>query len=402
MIFPKSLISAWGIADRFAGSRRREQRLILAGIAAGVALFLAAQGITEGLRRTFRAAILANEGAIVVKDSLLQAPGSQSAYREGVADPEKTAAIIAGFSPVAAVAAATTATGRADGGFRSRPVEAVGIEPEDFAAVVDLRAQTSDGSAALPAGGGGLLVGADLARRIETAPGKALRIAIGDRERTFRVGGIFASGLGQIDRRRIYLNRADLLDLCPEESTATHLHVALSDPGEAVWLAEEIRGVTLHDAQAWQVRERVWMDALRALETAALLLGAAVLGVAALGIFNAQAITVHQRAPEIAILRSVGYEKGDIRRIFLLQSLRTALPAVVIGVASAWAIRAGVEAIPLRVRGSATLDHLPMAFAAGDVALACSAALAFSLLASWLPATRAARLDPVTILRDKG
>jgi putative ABC transport system permease protein len=111
---------------------------------------------------------------------------------------------------------------------------------------------------------------------------------------------------------------------------------------------------------------------------------------AVIGIYGVMSYTVSQRRHEIGIRMALGAQQRDVVRRVLAQGLTLAVIGVAIGsAASLW-----------MGRTMATLLHEvsptdPMAF--GVVALILAAA---ALLGSWLPARRAAAVDPVVALRD--
>jgi len=110
---------------------------------------------------------------------------------------------------------------------------------------------------------------------------------------------------------------------------------------------------------------------------------------ASLGIYGVIAHAVVQRTPEIGIRMALGATMGDVRQLILGSGLRLALAGAGIGIAGAFGVTRllasvlpGVEANPLAVT----------AVAAGVLALV-------ALLASYLPARAAAKVDPATAIR---
>ncbi len=98
---------------------------------------------------------------------------------------------------------------------------------------------------------------------------------------------------------------------------------------------------------------------------------------------------IAQRRREIAIRMAVGAQVADVRRLVLLEAGWMTLLGVALGIGAALLLRPRLQALLFE---TSPLD--PVVF------LAVSALLAtVSLLASWLPARRAARIDPMTALR---
>lgn len=116
--------------------------------------------------------------------------------------------------------------------------------------------------------------------------------------------------------------------------------------------------------------------------------------VGTLGIMNTMAMSVGERAREIATKKAVGATTTDIFREFLLEAVAIAALGVVVGVALGIA-GAGVLNRTIESHG------LPIFAVTGRlVALACCLAFIVGGLAGVFPALRAARLDPIAVLRS--
>ncbi|MFN7944109.1 MAG: ABC transporter permease [Blastocatellia bacterium] len=111
----------------------------------------------------------------------------------------------------------------------------------------------------------------------------------------------------------------------------------------------------------------------------------------AIGIYGVLAYTVTQRTHEIGIRTALGASHADIQRLMLRQGLRLVLPGIAAGFAAALWLTRLVRALLFEV--SAT-D--PLTFAA-IVALL----LLVALLACWIPARRATKVDPMIALRSE-
>jgi putative ABC transport system permease protein len=116
---------------------------------------------------------------------------------------------------------------------------------------------------------------------------------------------------------------------------------------------------------------------------------ASALLLAAVGIYGLIAYSVQQRTQEIGIRLALGAEARDVRTMVIVQGMRLALAGVVIGLLAAfWCARL----IASSLFGVKVWD--PAAFITVPLVLSAAA-----LIASWLPAVRASRVDPVVALR---
>jgi predicted permease len=113
------------------------------------------------------------------------------------------------------------------------------------------------------------------------------------------------------------------------------------------------------------------------------------LGLAALGIYGVLAYAVAQRRREIGVRMALGAPRGAVRAMVLGDAMRAVVPGAVLGIAGALALSRLIRGM---LYGVTTAD--PVTFAAVVAVLA-----AVALLASWLPARRATRVDPLTAIR---
>jgi lipoprotein-releasing system permease protein len=105
---------------------------------------------------------------------------------------------------------------------------------------------------------------------------------------------------------------------------------------------------------------------------------------------------------EIAILRSMGYRRGDISAIFLWQGLLVAVIGSTFGCGLGALLTWGVSRIPIKMRGFFATEHFLVSWSWYHYLAAVAIAFGGVFLASYFPARRAAKLAPVTILRGSG
>jgi ABC-type antimicrobial peptide transport system permease subunit len=115
------------------------------------------------------------------------------------------------------------------------------------------------------------------------------------------------------------------------------------------------------------------------------------LGLAAIGVYGVVAYAVGRRAREIGIRLALGATAGRIRRTVVVPGLRLAALGVALGAAGAWALARLLAGELYEVS-----PHDPAAYATAALIL-----LATTWAACELPARRAVRTDPVTILRSE-
>jgi putative ABC transport system permease protein len=117
--------------------------------------------------------------------------------------------------------------------------------------------------------------------------------------------------------------------------------------------------------------------------------GSSALLMAAIGIYGLMAYSVQQRMQELGIRMALGAQAPHIRNMVIRQGMVLALIGVVIGIGGAFWLTRFLAGFLFGVKASD-----PTAFIATPLLLS-----AVALLAVWIPARRATRVDPITALR---
>lgn len=117
--------------------------------------------------------------------------------------------------------------------------------------------------------------------------------------------------------------------------------------------------------------------------------GATALVLATIGIYGLMAYSVQQRTQEIGIRMALGADRARIRGLVVWQGMRLAIVGVVLGIGAAFGL---TRLLASFLYGVKYWD--PLVFVSVPLILT-----AVALLAVWLPATRASRLDPQQALR---
>jgi putative ABC transport system permease protein len=120
-----------------------------------------------------------------------------------------------------------------------------------------------------------------------------------------------------------------------------------------------------------------------------LLLAATALGLATLGIYGVIAYFVTQRTPEIGLRLAIGAERREVVGMVIGHGLKISLAGIVIGLAAALMLSRVMTSLLYEVEPT---DPQTLLAVAGLLVVT-------SCVASWVPAAKAARVDPLVALR---
>jgi len=207
-----------------------------------------------------------------------------------------------------------------------------------------------------------------------------------------------AEGLGHAPQPMMFIPQAQVLDfLTALSSQIIPLRWAVRTQGDPRPLAGRVEDELRQASGGFPMAHVRTMDEVVGVSTARqtfnmLLLtifGAIALVLAAIGIYALMAYSVEQRRQEMGIRMALGADRAVIRRLVVWQGMRLALAGLVLGIGAALGLTRLLASFLFGVKA-----WDPAAFIVVPITLGCVA-----LLAVWLPAARASRLDPVKALR---
>jgi putative ABC transport system permease protein len=228
----------------------------------------------------------------------------------------------------------------------------------------------------------------------ESAVGKRLQLVNSEQSNEWReivgvVGDLQHSGLGNTDVNTIYTPFAQTPFMW------SYLMIRASVPPET--LTQSVRGAvasvnsTLQPA-SFLTMERLVSDSVARPRFNTVLLAAfaaLAMALAAVGIYGVISYSVSRRAQEIGVRMALGARKSDVIRLILKQGMTPAVVGAVFGLVGAWAATRLMSGLLFEV--SAT-D--PATFAVITLTL-----MTVALLACYIPARRATKVDPMVALR---
>jgi ABC-type antimicrobial peptide transport system permease subunit len=116
---------------------------------------------------------------------------------------------------------------------------------------------------------------------------------------------------------------------------------------------------------------------------------AAALLLASIGIYGVVSYTVNQRTHEIGIRMALGASSGDVQRRVFAQTIALVSSGIAIGVAGALILARVIASLLFRLEPADPLTFL----------ITVAVLLVVAILAGYVPALRASRVDPMSALR---
>ena len=390
---------AWTLARRLLVDPRSRllgssARAALGASTLGVAALGIAMALMTGYREDLVNRLVGSNAAILVDVRALEGEGQAAAAIAavpGVARVDRVRYLEGVLSSASAEAEVT---------LRAAPPGAGPLAP-------------TPGESARRAGGAwGARLGVRLAESLGVEPGDRLRLAVlsfsGGRPRfafrTLEVTGTFASGFSEFDRAWVAVPPAAFEGL-PGAGEGV-LEVALDDPSVARRTAEALRTRLGPDALVvpWQELNGSLFAALDLQRQALFLLLGLIVVVATFNVASTLVVLVRERMRDLGVLAALGLSPRGLARVFLLYGGALGAAGTALGLALAWAIswsftRFEVLSFGPEIAEVYFLDSVPLRLAAVDALAIAAFSLAVTVAACWLPARRAARLDPTEALR---
>lgn len=354
--------------------QRVRTSLTVVGITLGIATVVALGSVTAGLKGT--------------ADEFLRAGGAQFVVaQEGASDLSFSRVDESELERVAAVPGVDLVRGV------KLEILNVGSNPFFFLGGVDPSLLETQGidlvDGRLPRADDEVVLGLDAATDLGVAPGDS--VELGDRSLTvvgtydsevvWELGGGFAT-------------LATVQAIGDTSGVVTLAYVSVAEDADPAAVASAIEQavpevVTIADASEYgQVDQGFTL--LDAANTAISVLAVLIGGI---GVMNTMVMAIFERTREIGILRAVGWTRGRVLGMILLESLVLCLVAAVVGAAFGVAITLAVTMIP-SVRGFLVPAYPPSVFVTALVV-----ALVVGLVGAIYPAVRATRLTPMEALR---
>jgi len=401
-------------------SRKRPTLVSLIGIALGVAFFLAVSSLMRGSERDFIQRLVDNSPHLTVYDEYRNPQPQPAAQRwpdgavelrrvkplrevRGIRGHAQKLAFIETLpglraAPVLVGSVVLTFAGRSEG------VTLSGIIPAKMQGVSTLEAKMTEGSlAALAANPNGLVIGEGLAKKFGLSLGGVVNVAAPAGEvRALKVVGLFRTGNASYDETQTFALLKRVQGLLDRPDRVNRFILQFGDPYVARDVARRIEQQIGYKAVSWLEASEDLMSVLLVRNLIMYSVVAAILVVAAFGIYNTLSTIVMEKVHDIAILKSMGFHARDIQQIFLAEGVLLGLIGSLLGLGLGLGLMALLGQVEIKPPGATDIVQLPIYWGYDQYLIALGFALTSAVGAAVLPARKAARVQPVTILRGMG
>ncbi|MDA8165938.1 MAG: lipoprotein-releasing ABC transporter permease subunit [Desulfobacteraceae bacterium] len=404
----------WFICLRYLKAKRKQRFISLislisvAGVTVGVTALIVVLAVMTGFTSELREKILGINAHVVVQ-KFGDVVYDYRALEKKVADVKGVTAVTPYIYSQAMITSGDEGTGAI----------LRGIDPESAGKVLNIGRHLKVGSlAALEAPGApgtppGIILGKELAKELGVFAGDSVRLisAAGNltpmgvipKMKTFRVVGIFETGMFEYDSALAFVSIPAAQSFLDLDSAVHGLEVKVSDIYQAGRIAEAVdrRLGPEFVAKDWMSMNRNLFSALQLEKTAMFVILALIVLVAAFNIVSTLIMVVMEKAKEIAILKSMGATSASIMRIFVYEGLVIGVTGTLLGVAGGLGLceilsRYHFIKLPSDVYPMSTL---PIRVLPQDVTLVAVAAVLITLGATLYPSWQASRVRPAEALR---
>jgi lipoprotein-releasing system permease protein len=285
----------------------------------------------------------------------------------------------------------------------NEPLLLKGVDLEREDSISGIKGKLTEGDAALFARtANGLLVGRTVAREMELRLNDEVTIIPGTGpSRQCKVSGIFFSGVNATDNS-VYssLKLAQIVEGMPPDKVSG-IALKVQDPLNNTALARELQSLTGYRTLTWQEANSGVLSLFARIGTIVFSLVAFVGVVSGFGVANILVTTVFEKSRDIAIMKSFGFSRLQLVSLFVLEGFLVGLVGAVLGGILAIGSIDIFASIPIEnSQGPISKTGFSMSTNPLYFLYVIGVTVFISTFAAIFPSARAAKLEPVQVLRD--
>ncbi len=274
----------------------------------------------------------------------------------------------------------------------------IGIKPDEADMMYSITSSMVEGKfETLKSDPNGIVIGIGIAEKMNLALGDNINLTSQKGvTKNLRVAGIFRSFNSTADDTKSYVNLYTAQQLLKENNVyVTDISVNVKDPHQAAAVAEKLSQLTGYKSEDWKESNESLMALSKMRFIMINFVSTAIMLIAGFGIYNILNMTVSQKINDIAILKAIGFKGNDVIRIFVTQALSIGLIGVVGGMLMALLMITLLKKVYI----GGDIGYFPVDYELQKFIQGVVMGLVITFFAGYIPARKAAKVDPVSIFR---
>jgi len=279
------------------------------------------------------------------------------------------------------------------------PGNTAGVRIDDADKMFDIRSTVVEGNMEdLKTTTNGILLGTGIAAKMNVRTGDNMTITSSKGiTKVMKIVGLFKTNNSVTDKTKSYVNLAMGQQLMAEgPSYVSDINVNVKDFDKAQDYSQRFSALTGYKAEDWKSANQSLVAPAKMRGVLVSAISLSILLIAGFGIYNILNMTISQKLTEIAILKAMGFQGGDVIRIFVLQGALIGLMGIIFGLLMALLL----IYLATKIYLGGDIGYFPIRFEADVFLNGVLFGLVNTLLAAYLPARKAANVDPVSIFRN--
>ncbi|WP_084024568.1 lipoprotein-releasing ABC transporter permease subunit [Holospora obtusa] len=417
VILGKSVLKSleWFIAWRYLWASRKERFIAVIasfsflGIVLGVGTLILVMSVMNGFREELVSRVIGFNGHLLLSEGERLHEVSQVQEQvESISDVKYTA-------PLVQKQVLITSEGEACGALvqgvtpevlQKRPLISKNLVAGNLKSFIDFPNQ--------------IMIGSGLARKLNVNVGDKLKLTTPQMNRTafgsfpktkfFKLAAIFKSGMYEYDQNFSFISLSASQQLFSLGGDVSALEIFVKDPEKMAHIKASLNILFpffhLHD---WQQVNEKFFSTLEVQKNIMFLILMLIVLVAAFNIISCLMMLVKDKTKDIAVLQALGASRSCILRIFFYIGSFIGIFGALVGTAIGLILSYRLDNIRLFLEHMSGcklfreeiyfLAHLPSKVHLNQALLVCVLAIILSILATWYPAQKASRLNPIEGLR---
>ncbi|NTW68341.1 MAG: ABC transporter permease [Chlorobiaceae bacterium] len=288
-------------------------------------------------------------------------------------------------------------------GSRNQPLLLKGVMIDREDAISGIRKKLTSGDITLyEKTPNALLVGRTVARDMNLVLGDdVVIIPSSGKSRQCKVAGIFFSGVNAVDNGVfVSLKLGQIIEGLPANKVSG-IALKVADPFNNAALSKELEKITGYRCITWQEENASVLSLFKRIGYIVFSLVAFVGVVSGFGVANILVTTVFEKSRDIAIMKSFGFSALQLVGMFVLEGFIVGLAGALAGGVLAIGSINLFASLPVESsQGPLTKTGFSMSYNPIYFFIVIGVTVLISTLAAILPSARAAKLEPVSVLRD--